>query len=804
MTPLPSFKDSMNHRAPRLSLRSELIARSQFASLLVFTTIAAGANAQDPFDDSSKSPSTQPTATQNANQSSIDSNESSAVVRSLRANPPTTPKEIGQAIGLMTRIRRWDETGRWLDQLAKLDVDGATAVEVLRAAGPRSWAAIESNAREFKPPQLQSIEKLRKLADDEIHSPARLQSQVARLTSPSQPERLAGFDAIRSAGDSGIAAMLDFVMRPNGLNPTISMIEAFSLLGPNAVSAWQAAMTSPHNEVRERLIQLVCDAPMPSMGPELLAALHDPTISESSKESIRKSLAKRGKDAPDAKQTYEYAISVVEKNLDQYQRLEALNDPATRNIWVLGQDGRSVEVQVGNPADQSIGRSSQAAILALRTEPSVDLVSARALAAYLENQAREGVSDLSKSIMFQSLLPESIRDSHEFACLIWDAASKERLPSAQSLAVANLARWQGALMPTSVRERLSAATKSGHPSVRYPAAIALMNSLIEQRNLIPVSKVDADAAQTAQDPQASTSNSPAKVSVSAASNRVSSPESAELGFPDGGFQGASRVDLVAREMQQLMADPVVMIIGASPSLRSHTHDLVNLMGLRYWEASSVEDVFSALRGAVPIEAIFIVDHLRDLDLGQLIQRVRSNPSTSTVPIALLAENLSKGEHMVAGADHGVVVGSVPPTVEGLGDILSRMNQVIAPPRATPEDRIVWKNNAVNYLKIAFPDLGTLDGPGVSIRLADSQEEQNNLLRMAADASQTPKAREQASQIFVQSIRRFGLLISTDTLNAQYHVYNNRGETEPVTRLVMGQILDAIDELYRRNASDPKP
>jgi len=114
------------------------------------------------------------------------------------------------------------------------------------------------------------------------------------------------------------------------------------------------------------------------------------------------------------------------------------------------------------------------------------------------------------------------------------------------------------------------------------------------------------------------------------------------------------------------------------------------------------------------------------------------------------------------------------------------------------------NNALNYIRAAHPQLQPSEGTGVSIRLADTQEEQNNLLRMAADETQTPRMREQASQIFVQSIQRFGLLISTDTLNAQYDVYNNRGETEPVTRLVMGQILDAIDEVYGRSASDPIP
>ena len=94
--------------------------------------------------------------------------------------------------------------------------------------------------------------------------------------------------------------------------------------------------------------------------------------------------------------------------------------------------------------------------------------------------------------------------------------------------------------------------------------------------------------------------------------------------------------------------------------------------------------------------------------------------------------------------------------------------------------------------------------GIRIRLADTQEEQQNLLRIVSDAGATPKQREQASQIFVQSVRRFGLLISTDSANAQYDVYNTRGPTESVTRLVVGRVLDTIDEAYGRNSGDQKP
>jgi len=789
------------------------------AVILVVATVNSPAGAQDPFEELGNQPVR---AAANANQAAelgIDTNETSAVVRSLRANPPTAPSELAQAVSLMTRIRRWDEASRWLDRIGRLELDGPTALAVLRGAGPRTWAAIEANAGSFKTEQLQLIDKLRKLADDEVHSPANLATQVNRLTSPNQADRLAGFDSLRAAGDSGIAALLDAVMRTNGLNPNPSMIEAFSLLGPNATAAWHTAMTSPHNEVRDRLIQLVHRAPKPTMGPELLTALHDPTLSESTKDGIRRSLAERGKSAPEPQQAFEYNIATLDKSLDQFRQLSALNDVDARNVWTLNQDGHGISTRPGNAADQSLARASQAALQALRTAPAGDAVSARALATHLEELSRNGASDLANSPVFQSLLPESLRESHEFGCLIWDAATEERLPGAQALAVRNLARWQGALMPNPVRDRLAKASKSGHPSVRYPATIALMNSLLDQKGLIP-SAQDLDEVSTATTAKISQATATEPFADrSAAQGNSALPSDTYSGFEqrgfeprgfeqrgyiEGGFQGASRVDINAREMQQLMADPMVMIIGASPSLRSHSHGLLSAMGLRYWEASSVDDVFNGLRNSVPVEGIVIVDHLRDLDLGQLIQRIRSNPSTSTVPIALLAENLSSGEHLVAAADHGVVLGSVPPSIEGLGDILSRMNQILAYPRATPEDRILWKDNAVNYLRAVYPQNPSLLNSGASIRLADTQEEQNNLLRIVADASQSPRQREQASQIFVQSIRRFGLLISSDTLNGQYDAYNSRGETEPVTRLVMGQILDAIDEVYGRSASDPLP
>lgn len=770
-------KSTQRTRRPARRLLLNLLGVS-FALICVHSQ-SNDVNGQDPFGDPGFG--TTPTITPTANPSSrsaLDPNETNAVVRSLRANPPTTPKELGKALDWMTRIRRWDEAGAWLDEIAKLPLDGPSAIEILQSAGARAIGAIESNPKAFRPEHQQTITKLRQLADQEIHSPANLQRHVIRLTSPEQVERLRGYDGLRAAGDSGIAAILNAVMRPNGLVPTPSMVEAFSLLGPQTTRAWQAAMTTQNIDSRERLIRLVNRSPQADMGPELLAALYDPSISEATRQGISDSLIARGKSIPNAKQSYEYAATILNRSLDQYRQLTKLNDVRTQTTWVLGEDSASVRSANANAAEQALARASQAAIATLRSESSAEAVSAKAIVAIMEKFSHEGTRELTDSEHFQSLVPSTLRDSHEFACLIWDAAEQESLRGAKSLAVTNLARWQGKLMPPSVRERLVQAANSGDPQVRYPAAIALMNSLLDQRQLRTVS-TDSNQERTT-----------LTSSIAPANAARSEP---------AGFQGSSRVDFVGREMQRLMADPMVMIVGASPSLRSHMHQLVEQMGFRYVEASSVDDVFNTLRNATPVEAIFILDHLRDLDLGQLVQRIRNNPSTSTVPIALLADSLSSLEHSVANSDPGVIVGSVPPSIDGFGDIVHRMDDVLGYPRTTAADRVGWKENAANYFRQRFPQEEISDGSGVSIRLADTQAEQQNLLRIASDAQEPAKHREQASQIFVQSVQRFGLLISTDMINGQYDVYNTRGETEPVTRIVVGRILDAIDAEYGRHS-----
>jgi hypothetical protein len=715
--------------------------------------------AQDPFDDldappgnagnldAGKEPSLE--------NSETDVRERDAVVLSLRANPPKGPLELARAIQLMTRIRRWEEVGRWLDEMARLPLDPNTALAIVERAGSKTFLDLSANANLLSDNQRQLVERIQTAAAQSLRDPKSLTQRVQQLQSPSKGERLSGFDALQASGNAGIAAVINAVLAEGGVTPQSSMIEAYSLLGDNAVRAWQAAMTTPHEDARQRLVELVARAPKPNMGCELLGALHDPTISQAAKDTVALSLANRRHAVPTAGQVHRFALLQIDRSLDAYQRHLAMEEVDTETLWQLSPDGRSIAEESAIPAHLHLARASQAAQVALRLVPESDLASATAMASHWEFLARRGAVDATNDPVFQTILPESLRDSHEFACLIWDAALSKQLAGAQALAISNLSRWEGVTIPLPVRERLVAATKSGHPQVRFPAAVALMKSMMPSAGI----------------PEGTTIPGPAAVK---------------------GFEGSSRMDLVAREMQQMTAEPAVLMIGGSPSLRSHTMGLLNQFGYRIFEASSVADVFSYLRTSLPIEQVFIVDHVRDLDLGQLIQRIRANPSTSRTPIALLADSLSRGEHAVADADRHLVMASVPPSTEGLGDILQRMMLLADRPNLDTELRILYKYSADNYFRTLRPSQPQALSRDSLSAMASTPEEQHELLRVIDDVEVPVLKREQASQIFVQSVRRFGLLITSEAANAQYDVYNERGEDEPVTRAVVGRILDAIE------------
>lgn len=694
-----------------------------------------------------------PARNERSAKSDFDPNEMNAVVLSLKAHPPKTPAEFARAIQLMVRIQRWEEAGRWLDQAAKLGLDESLATQMIRTAGTQTFATLVSPDSKLTMAEKSTANSILDLASRAARDPKKLSLYAEQLRGNNKSERIRAFRSLESAGSLGVAALINHFLSERATVPSPTQCEAFSLMGKSAVSAWQAAMMTQHADARGRLALLAVRLGESALTAELCAVAVDERVGREFRDALTQVAASKQKSIPKSSAVYRFAIDQMEKSLDQFQKNRWIDEPDVYTIWRLSADGRIVSEQSARLADVHWSRAVQLAHTSLRCSFAADRDSAAAVSVVLEDVAR------APSLAIESLslgsvatqLPTIMRDSYEFGCLVWDAAERSNLSTAQWLAVRNLARWSIAeSLPIAVRDRLSQACRSGYGPVRYAAAEGLLNAM-------------------------------------AVTSEAGEPQFRELSF-----DGRNRLERVLSEMRQLEGKPAALVVGGNAELRTHTRTLLETFGYRVSDAASSAQTLSALGEGVPVEAVFIVDHVLEMNLGQLIQRVRSNPVTASCPIALLAASLSRGEHEIAGSDSRVVMGSVPPLQAAFGDILRRMAIVNQSPAIDGSNRVYWRELSENYWLDTQKRFVSALPKSPTQPLADTPLSQQRLIRLTLDNSIPLPQREQASQIFVQSVKQFGVMVSSETANAQYDEYNRRGRDDLDLRRVLGRILDAIE------------
>ncbi len=682
-----------------------------------------------------------------------DPNERSAVVLSFRSNPPKTAKELARAIQLMARIRRWDEVGHWLDEAVKLGLNESNAAQMVQTAGTQTFLqlmGLESNLSETR---RTNAKKILDLSTAAANNPKKLKDSVHSLQSNNKTERILAYKYLESAGSRGVAALINHVLAENSAAPNTTMSEAFTLLGKPAFAAWLAAMGTQDKDARGRLAILAASAGEPTLSTQICLVAIDPKSDESIRDELTKIASNRNRTLPSPQSVYRHAMDQMQKALAAYQKVRWMDEPDAFTVWQLSADGRTVSEKPARLADLDWTRTVQFASAAMQCGEFADRSSALAMAILAENACRSSPEQAGALTLsnIASNLPTSLADSYEFGCMVWDSAQSSNLSSAQLVAVHNLTRWASpTTTPNAVRERLSTACKSGFGAVRFAAAQGLLSTMYQ------------------------------------------SSESGAPVFEDVPFEGRNRLERVLAEMRNLDGGPLALIVGGATDLRSHVGTILESFGYRFLEASSATQTMSLLREGQPVEAVFVVSPVLEMKLGDLVQRIRANPSTATCPIAILAASLSRGEHEILDDDARVVMGSVPPEQPGMADILRRIAIVTQSPAMDSANRNTWRDLSLAYWRDRQNKFVSTQPKTVTMNTADTPVAQLELIRLAIDKSKPLPKREQASQNFVQSVKQFGVLLSSETVKAQYDEYNKRGPDDLELRNRLGGILDAIE------------
>ena len=705
--------------------------------------------AQDPFGDAPSEktdaigemalPSGDGASKQGASDLNGNVFERSAVVKSLLARPPKSHADLARAVQLMARVKRWEEVSRWLKAIDKLGIDERSAATMVDQVGGKTFQALFGAMAQLEESDKAVAKKILDLANQYRINPESLRKHLANMRSPDQAIRLAGFRGIQSAGYPGIAAMLNELMSVDAVQPSPIMCEALGKLHQPAKDAWKVAMRSPHKDARLNLLKLAVGSKDPKYNVDL-HAIFSSELEDDDWTSLKNAWVQATGNAIASSAAFELSNAKLETALAEYRKVRWEDDANTGIRWILSEDGRSLSTIECRNAEQRWESVVAAADNVIFSSQPTKRDSAVAMAVKLQHHAVHGINEQYPGSL------ETLLDRFEYACLVWDAAVTYDLSYAQSVVIQRLGRFIEP-MPLPVQDRLVAALNSGYAPVRYAAAAGLMQYIqLEESN----------------------------------------------GNPQVSFRGRSRLDQVVEEMTKLSLRPRVLLVGGSSSLRSHMRTLLEENSFEVEEHASAASVIPACKKGTTIDSIYLVAQVLEMDLAQLAQRIRATPSGATAPISVLADSLSNRELELLQKDPRTVLGSIPPEGEGLVEILRQVRLIQQSPTLEETDQIVWKDLAIQFRNQAAQRLIATRRPSPLSPLADTPLLQKDLILRTLNKELSLPEREQASQIFVQSVRQFGLLMSSESADAQYDVYNDRGPNEPETRVLLGRILDAIE------------
>jgi CheY-like chemotaxis protein len=665
--------------------------------------------------------------------------ERSAVVKSLLARPPKSHADLARAVQLMARVKRWEEVSRWLKAIDKLGIDERSAATMVEQVGGKTFQSLLGTMVQLEETDKAVAKKILDLANQQRINPESLRKHLVNMRSQDQAVRIAGFRGIQAAGYPGIAAMLNELMSADAVQPSPIMCEALGKLHQPAKDAWKVAMRSPHQDARLNLIKLAVGSKDAKYNLDL-HSIFSSELDDGDWTSLKNAWVQATGNAIASNAALELSNAKLEAALSEYRKVRWEDDANTGVRWILSEDGRSLSTVECRNAEQRWESVVAAADNVIFSSQPSKRDSALAIAVKLQHHAVYGIHEQHPGSL------ETLLDRFEYACLVWDAAVSYDLSYAQSVVIPRLGRFVEP-MPLPVQDRLVAALNSGYAPVRYAAAVGLMQYIqVEESN----------------------------------------------GNPQVSFRGRSRFDQVVEEMTKLGFRPRVLLVGGSSSLRSHMRILLEEHSFEVDEHASAASVIPACKKGATIDSIYLVAQVLEMDLAQLAQRIRATPSGATAPISVLADSLSNRELELLQKDPRTVLGSIPPEGEGLVEILRQVRLVQQSPTLEETDQIVWKDLAIQFRNQAAQRLVATQRPTLTPPLADTPLQQKNLILRTLDKELSLPEREQASQIFVQSVRQFGLLMSSESADAQYDVYNDRGQNEPETRVLLGRILDAIE------------
>jgi hypothetical protein len=287
---------------------------------------------------------------------------------------------------------------------------------------------------------------------------------------------------------------------------------------------------------------------------------------------------------------------------------------------------------------------------------------------------------------------------------------------------------------------------------------------------------------------------------------------------DSSYTGSANALETAVEMSRLGQGPTVLILGLSSDLRLAAKQQLLAMGSEAIEVTSTADALQILNEPYPVEFILVVDRLPRNSILTSIDRLRHSKRGGALPIAVLTDEMDSIEKSELSKVPGVVFSVLSELPSQMPRVITELERRLDTRPLTGEQRQAFMQTAQQFLttissdrqKYGFYELVRWEKElaEIAVRLPmQSQlpllgnmgtvESQQLLISVAANTSAAADTRNQAAQLFTQTVAKHGLLLNREAIRKAYDLYNNQGPNDPATVTALGKVLDAVESVRKK-------
>jgi CheY-like chemotaxis protein len=687
-------------------------------------------------------------------------------VRELLQTNPTSPAELVRVADLLIDLSAMVQAAPLTARLAQAQLDEAGLASLAEQFGSATFLKF-ALVEELQPDGRKFADAVLSAADKKVRDPARIAALIEQLKNPSIELRHAAVVRLRAGRESSLVALLAALSADATAEHHASIGAALAAFGREALPPLVAVARGAEGALQIKAIEILgrmdqSDLAVELLGPALVATSPE-EVQLAAKQALQE-LIGRVPDIDEAADALERrARSLYDRRFDQED-----GDGPLVGVWHWDAEASRLVAEPAPPRVAALDLAARWAGDAIELKRHHHAARRIFLGALLEadalyTAAAQPAPDGREAVKGRAAVDEV---ADRGAAVVEDLL-EDSIASGHLVAAASAARILGKIGTVDLLYR-----KSPRPS-------ALVEAARHADRRLRFAALEAIVALRPSKPYPGSSFVPAALGFFASSTGA---RRALVGHP--------RASEAEREAGLMAA-----------------------LGYETYVATFDREVLARATASPDLELALIDFKLAAPTSGQLLERIHADSRTARLPIGIVAasDELARAERLARLYPPAMVI--IPTANEA--SLEFQLRRLLAEAGGAAVDAVERDRQAeqalgwlvelaqvspglYNLRRIEPAVLKALDRPEHSLKAATvlaalgTATSQKALVDLASQSLSPLEVRQAAAEAFIDSVIRYGTLLTTAELARQYERYNRSEAQERETQRLLGSVLDAIE------------